>query len=194
LWTALALALSGGCYTVPHSPPPPIGEPGPNGEAEHNPMYLPYEASFKEYRRVFEGTLSALFDLGFEIREANFYAGQIESMPRIVPGLGLFLKPGNPDLYDRLAATMQTYRHRAIVAIEPADQGGYFVKAVVFKELEDLPRPIRATAGAAIFRNDNDVERQYQVIDPTVFESNWIPRGRDFTIEQLLLQQIRKCL
>jgi len=194
LFTALALLLGGGCHTVPHSPAPPIGDTGPGGEVELNPMYLPFEASFKEYRRVFDSALSALHDLGFEIREANFYAGHIETLPRIVPGLGLFWKPGNPDLHDRLAATMQTYRHRAIVAIEPAERGGYFLKAVVFKELEDLPRPVRATAGAAIFRNDNNVERQYEVIDPTVFESNWMPRGRDSCIEQLLLQQIRKCL
>lgn len=187
------LILAGGCQTVPHSPT----DLGPaDGFAEPNPMFLPHEVSFSEYRRIYDSCLSSLHDMGFEIREQNFYAGQIETFPRIVPGLGLFLKPGHPDFYDRLAATMQTYRHRAIVAIEPADQpiGGYFVKIVVFKELEDLPRPVRSTAGAAIFRNDNSVERQYEVIDPTVFESNWIPRGRDVVIEQLLIQQIRKCL
>jgi hypothetical protein len=64
----------------------------------------------------------------------------------------------------------------------------------VYKELEDLPRPVRATAGAAAFRTDNNVERKYEVVDPTLLESNWLPRGEDHDIEQLLLARIRKCL
>ena len=76
----------------------------------------------------------------------------------------------------------------------PADNGGFFVSVTVFKELEDLPRPIRATAGAASFRTDNPLERQFEVIDPTVFESTWIPKGRDPEIEQAILQRIKKCM
>ena len=61
-------------------------------------------------------------------------------------------------------------------------------------ELEDLARPVRSTAGAASFRSDNTVERQFEVIDPTVFESNWIPLGRDSCLEQVILQRLKKCL
>jgi hypothetical protein len=83
------------------------------------------------------------------------------------------------------------------VFIEPAQDGGYFIRVLMFKELEDLPRPIRATAGAAAFRSDPTVERQYEVIEPTFFESNWIPvgpDGRDHELEQAILQRIKKCL
>ena len=65
------------------------------------------------------------------------------------------------------------------MAIEPAQDGGYFVEIKIYKELEDLPRPVRATAGAASFRSDNTVDRTYEVVDPAYFESNWIPLGRD---------------
>jgi hypothetical protein len=60
----------------------------------------------------------------------------------------------------------------------------------VFKELEDLDRPIRATAGAAIFRADNLIERQSEVIDASVYEVMWIPVGRDEKLEQEILRRI----
>ena len=43
--------------------------------------------------------------------------------------------------------------------------------------MEDLPRPVRSTAGAASFRDAVSVERQFEVIDPTVFENNWFFLG-----------------
>src|SRR5207237_25642 len=83
-------------------------------------------------------------------------------------------------------APCQGSRHSAMPKIEPASNGGFFVQVTVFRELEDLPRPTRATAGAT-FRNYQTIERQFWVIDPTVFESGWIPRGRDLGIEQAIL-------
>jgi hypothetical protein len=79
-----------------------------------------------------------------------------------------------------------------VVTIQPADDGGFFVDIKVFKELEDLDRPVRQTAGSATFRSDNTVERQFEVIDDAVFASNWIPIGRDNHIEQIMLQRIAK--
>jgi hypothetical protein len=72
---------------------------------------------------VVPGCQTVLGDYGFEIRESNRYDGHIETIPRIAPGLGLFLKPGSPDLRDRLLATLQTYRHRVLVDIQPACRG-----------------------------------------------------------------------
>src|SRR5437868_1913898 len=75
-------------------------------------------------------------------------------------------------------------------AAAPADDGGFFVDVKVYKELEDLARPIRSTAGAAAFRSDNTVERQFEVIDPTVIDSQWIPIGRDVRLEQVILKRL----
>jgi hypothetical protein len=169
---------------------PVLSEPA----GEQNPMYIPLGATFETYRQVFDAALSALNDFGFDVKEANFYDGRIETLPRIAPGLLRPLRPGNTGAYERLLATFQTYRHRVQVLIQPAHNGGYWIRVIAYKELEDLPRPTRSTAGAAIFRTDNNVERQYEVIDPTVFESNWIPRGQDPQVEQQLLVWIRKCL
>ncbi len=198
VWTGAMLALVGGCASGPLLDNPlPVQAAGPSGPAancEQNPMYVPLGPTFDAYRKVFNCALSTLSDFGFEILESNQFEGRIETLPRVAPGVGRFLSPGSPGLYSRLLETVQTYRHRAQVLIQPAKNGGYWIKVTVFKELEDLPKPVRATLGSANFRVDNNVERQFEVIDPTVFEANWIPRGQDVPVEQVLLARMKKCL
>src|SRR5262249_46944335 len=84
----------------------------------------------------------------------------------------------------------QSVRHRAIVKIRVANDGGFFVSVEILKELEDLPTPIRSTAGSASFRNPQTVERQYDVVEAGQYESNWIPIGRDSKLEQRTLSRI----
>jgi hypothetical protein len=143
------------------------------------------------YARVFEKCLDVLGDY-FEIAYANRYDGRIETFPMTAPGIEQPWKPGSPDLYQRLLAFCQSMRHRAIVTITTADDGGYFIDVKVLRELEDLPQPTRATAGSATFRLEPTVERQYDVIDPFVFEGNWIPVGRDVALEQAILERLAR--
>jgi hypothetical protein len=72
-----------------------------------------------------------------------------------------------------------------------AEFGGYFVEFIVRKELEDLARPLRSTVGGAVFRSENTVERQTEVIDATFFEPNWMYRGRDAMMEQELIRRFK---
>jgi hypothetical protein len=182
--------LSGGCVTLPPlTDSPSFFRPDP-AVAVENPVYIPLGPP--SYGMVFEKVLSIVSEY-FEIRYSNRYTGEILTFPRISPGVGQFWKPGSPDLDQRIEATLQTIRHRGEALIQAADDGGFFVHVTVYKELEDLARPSRATAAAA-FRSDNTVERQFEVIDPTVFESNWIPLGRDCPMEQAILQRIKKCM
>jgi hypothetical protein len=190
---AALLAVLAGCQTMgPMAETPTIVPHGFVYVDDQNPVYIPLGP--ESYGQVFENVLSVLHDYGFEIRESNRYDGRIETIPRISPGLGLFLKPGSPDLRDRLLSTLQTYRHRVIVEIQPAENGGFFVKVTANRELEDLPRPIRSTVGAAIFRTENNVERQFEVIDPTWYESDWIFRGRDTALEQDIIRRLKRCM
>jgi len=202
-WLRLALiavlpASSVGCATADFGaafgqPILPIGE---NYIADANPVYIPLPP--EDYGpRVFEKILQVLGDYGFEIAEPHRYSGRVDAVPRISPGLVLFLKPGSPDLYDRLLSSFQTYRHRVTVLIEPVAQekgGGYFIEFIVRKELEDLPKPYKATAGGAVFRSENTLERQTEVIDATFSEPNWIFRGRDAAMEQELIRRFKKAL
>jgi hypothetical protein len=192
VWTAAALALAG-CASGPLVDNPVLTGAAVPAECEANPMYLPLGPTRESYFKVFDCALSTLNDFGFVIAEQNTFEGRIETQPRIAPGILRPLRPGSPSFADRLLETAQTYRHRATVLINPADNGGYWIKVTVFKELEDLPRPTRSVIGAANFRVDNNVERKYEVVDPTLLESSWIPRGEDIDIEQQLLCRLKQC-
>lgn len=189
-WTGMLVTLAGGCATGPLLDNPALVQPEV-GVVVENPVYVPLGP--QSYGTVFEKALDVLSDY-FEIASANRYDGTIRTFPRIAPGLEQPWKAGSPDFDQRLEATLQTLRHRAEVTIQAADDGGFFVQVTVFKELEDLPRPSRSTAGAASFRSDNTVERQFEVIDPTIFESAWIPLGRNTQLEQTILEQLKKCM
>jgi hypothetical protein len=190
VWTGLIAVWICGCATGPLLDNPALIRPDPDVCVE-NPVYVPQGPY--AYALVFEKVIDVVADY-FEISYSNRYDGRIETFPRIAPGLERPWQPGSPDFHQRLLATLQTIRYRAMVLIKPADDGGFFVDVKVYKELEDLPRPTRATAGAAAFRSDNTVERQYEVIDPTVFETTWVPLGRDLQIEQVMLQRLKKCM
>lgn len=158
-----------------------------------NPVWLPSGPT--AYSMVFEHIVDVVNDY-FEIRYANRYDGVIETYPRIAPGFEQPWKPGSPDFYQRLQATLQTIRHRCEVQVDTAPDGGFFVGVTVHKELEDLPRPTQATAGAAAFRNDSSVDRTYQVVEPNRSDPAWIPvgpDGRDRELEQLILQRLKSC-
>jgi len=186
LGLGLLAALTAGCMTRPLADNPTFIPADPTVCVE-NPVYVPLGPP--AYGAVFEKVLDIVDDY-FEIAYANRYDGRIETFPRIAPGLEQPWKPGSPDFPQRLLATLQTIRHRAIVLIQPADDGGFFVDVKVFKELEDLARPIRATAGSATFRSDPTVERQFEVVDAAVVDSNWIPLGRDLKLEQVILKRL----
>ncbi len=189
-WLAAVLLTPGGCMVGPLTDNPAIIRPDPR-IAVDNPVWVPSDPN--NYGKVFENVIDIMDDY-FEISYANRYDGHIETFPKISPGFEQIWKPGSPDAYQRFEATLQTIRHRGSIVIQPAEDGGFFVQVVIYKELEDLPRPSRATAGAAAFRTDITVERQFEVIDPSVVESNWIPMGRDTEMEQVILQRLKKCM
>ena len=129
-----------------------------------------------EKNRVFEVCYSVLDNYGFDILESNRADGRIETATRIAPGMILFLKAGSPDYHERLLASLQTYRHRVTVLIIDSKDGMY-IDVQVRKELEDLARPLKSTIGASIFRLDNDLDRRYEVVDPSTPMSGWLYRG-----------------
>jgi hypothetical protein len=195
-WTAAMAATACGCSSGPLTTGPLLDNPifltpDPSVTVE-NPVYVPLGPA--AYNTVFEKVLDTVSDY-FEIAETNRYDGSIKTFPKTSPGLERYLLPGDPDLEQRLYATLQSIRYYALVRIQVADDGGFFVDVKIFKELEDVPRPSRSTAGAAVFRSDNVVERQFQVIDVAPPQSGgWIPIGRDCKLEQVILQRIKKCL
>jgi hypothetical protein len=163
--------------------------------AENPILVSPGTPTGASYRDVFERCIDVLDD-HFQILSANPYEGKIVAKPRIAPGYEQFWKGGNPDPRSRLMATFQTVRQTAVIEIRTGERGGYFVSVIVQKEQEDLPRPSRQTTGGSVFQEAPTVDRSLEVIGEPSFAPagmNWYPIGRDFALEQMLLQQIRTC-
>jgi hypothetical protein len=104
---------------------------------------------------------------------------------------------------ERWHATLQSIRRIGTMRLAP-DPGGWRVEVVVEKELEYLPRPMRATTGGATFRNDDSLYR-YGTPLPTLGQqvgdqprpvaaptpnTGWIPIGRDPILEQRMLSKL----
>lgn len=156
-------------------------------------LITPNEPGPAAYAVLFDKVLDVIDDY-FDIESQNRYDGRIVARPRISPGLEQPWKPGSPDLYERALATVQTYRQRCFVLIQPAEDGGYLIGVTVFKELEDLPKPAHDSAGGATFRSTSTIERQFEIVDPAIVDTNWIPKGRDCALEQRILNKIQRQL
>lgn len=129
--------------------------------------------------------------------------GRIDTYPQTGATL---LEPWRRDsvgFRERLESTLQSIRRSASMRLIP-DPAGWRIETVVLKELENLPRPMRATTGGASFRNDDSLYR-YGTPLPTLGEQvgdqprpvasptrniGWIPLGRDPLLEQKMLTQL----
>jgi hypothetical protein len=129
--------------------------------------------------------------------------GLIETYPQTGATL---LEPWRGDsvgFQERLECTLQSIRRRGLIRMQP-DPAGWRIEAVVTKELENLPRPMRATTGGATFRNDDSLYR-YGTPLPTLGQqvgdqprpvasparsAGWIPLGRDPLLEKRILDKL----
>ena len=116
--------------------------------------------------------------------------GRIETAPQ---DGATWLEPHRQDSvgrFNRWESTFQTIRRRATIFVIP-EGAGYTVTIAVEKELEDLPRPERATAGSATFRNDGSLpSTRAEQVSRTRSSPRWILLGRDPPLEQRMLAEI----
>lgn len=120
-----------------------------------------------------------------------FSEGFIETAPQ---GGATWLEHHRGDsvgAFNRWESTFQTIRRKALVRVMPGATG-YHIEVIVEKELENLPQPQRATAGAASFQNDQSLPSSRSRdglgrLQPTV---QWIRVGRDVALEQRMLADI----
>ncbi|PQO36562.1 hypothetical protein C5Y97_12730 [Blastopirellula marina] len=117
--------------------------------------------------------------------------GRLETFPTI--GSTLF-EPWRTDStrgYEKLESTLQTIRRTVIVRVLP-EQGGYLIDVEVRKELEDLRGRPTDVADIDLLRHDGTLrmDPQGRPIQQTQ-TLGWIPLGRDYELEQRLIQDIR---
>ncbi|MFO0950270.1 MAG: hypothetical protein U0835_03790 [Isosphaeraceae bacterium] len=154
-----------------------------------NPLIIPSA----DFETIWTETVGVV-DEYFDIRSENRLARSIVTDP--VLGATL-LEPWRGDsvgFNERLESSLQTIRRFARVQIDPVPGRGFAVKVEVLKELEDLPKPDRQSAGRAVFNNDFPVNRTREIVGPVPIPQQWIPRGRDTALEQAILNKIKDAL
>jgi hypothetical protein len=185
----VAVGLVGGCASAPPLDNPVLIRKTADG-CENPVLVSPGAPTGPSYQEVFEKTIDILDDY-WVIKSADPYDGRIVTIPRIAPGYEQPWKAGNPDPRERLLSTFQTTRQTAVVTFRTGERGGYLVYVEVLKDLEDVPKPGRATV--AVFQESPTVDRQLDVVGaPTPGGRAWFVIGRDYAMEQLLLQRIRE--
>jgi hypothetical protein len=210
VYALLAAALLLGCHRW-HAQPvgptlmaPPVHDTTvippkinlPPGAACINPMFIPTANLNQDL--VWEQIVDVV-DNYFRIERENrvqlvgnvVTEGRLDTFPQVG---ATWLEPHLPDsdgIENRWESTYQTIRRRAVVRVIP-ERGGYLIDIAVYKELEDLPRPEHATAGASTFRHDSSMpSRLSEDVLRTRFSKSWLPLGRDIGIEQLMLCEIQ---
>lgn len=184
--------LAAGCASMAPLDNPVLVQPAPMA-CENPVLVAPGAPDPASYAEVYECVLDVLDDY-FEVKPASRYAGHVETLPRIVPGFDQLWKPSSPDNRERLIATFQTVRHYAVVDIWAGERGGYRVAVEVRRELIDQERPSLARSGAAVFQESTTVDRRSELIgNDSSEDARWLPAGRDYAFEQLLLRKIAQC-
>lgn len=158
-----------------------------------NPLFIPQAHESQAYELVFRKTTDAIAAF-FPIAYSNRYDGRIETDYLVSAG---WLEPWNPlpyDKYEVTETTLQSVRRRCVATIVPAEAGGYYVEVKIYKELEDLARPAYAGAGAVVPRLEETPGRIYVTTTATPAPKQWIPVGRDYAFEQVILLRLKKWL
>jgi hypothetical protein len=193
MFAAGAVGL-GGCASIPPLDNPVLVLPGATVE---DPGYSAGDQPSPEgYADVYERALDALDDY-FDVIPGSRHSGIIQTYPRTAPGYEQPWKPSTLDARERWVATFQSIRHTAIVRIAAGERGGFRVYVEVYKELEDLPRPILAASATAVFRDAAAADPKVGLVTgPASAEPNWIPAGRpphrDYAFEQAILRKIQR--
>jgi hypothetical protein len=118
--------------------------------------------------------------------------GRIETFPLVGSTL---LEPWRKDSthgFEKLYATVNSMRRRAVVRVMPQTDGGYLVELAVYKELEDVTQPEFSTVDSEALRHDGTLHRpRGRDKYGTASTLGWIPLGRDTSLEQRMLAKLR---
>jgi len=185
---ALAVVILGGCQTWQATPGMP-GAPPPL----QNPLLVPaVDREFLWSQLV--DTVDDYFKIQREERVRQVgevvLEGRIETLPQ--DGATL-LEPWRKDStpgFEKLHSTLQTVRRRATVRVTPADNG-YLVEVAVIKEQENPLVAPPVSAGQAAMRNEGSVDHGHEQGGTVRPAAVWIPLGRDVSLEQRMLAEIR---
>lgn len=187
---SLACAVIGCGWHAPFLAAPELGEPLVMPE---NPIFVPIADREFAWNQIVDAV-----DDDFRIEREQrvqliggvLTEGRIDTYPTI--GSTIF-EPWRGDSthgFEKWHSTLQPIRRRVSVRVTP-DGDGYLIYVTVYKELEDVDRPERGNAGGAVRRHDGTLVQHTDRVDGGPITLGWIPLGRDVSLEQKLLADIR---
>jgi hypothetical protein len=192
LISAILAASLSGCGWHPHGSLAGPGTPAMPGL--QNPMLVSVADRDALWDQVSD-TIDNYFTIQREerVRQVGdvLLEGRLETFPT---GGSTVLEPWRKDAtpgFERAQSTLQSIRRRATVRVTPTS-GGYLIDVAVYKELEDLANPQHATVGRARVRHETTLDRNEKELGSDTYTLGWIPLGRDVSLEQLILQEIRE--
>ncbi len=94
---------------------------------------------------------------------------------------------------ERQYATIQSVRRTAKIRVRFTD-GNYVIHVRVDKELEDMAKPSYSVLPSATFRLDTEIPETNDPIAVQDYNEGWIPLGRDYALEQQILNQLQQRL
>ncbi|MEM9413088.1 MAG: hypothetical protein AAGA30_18405, partial [Planctomycetota bacterium] len=169
--------------SVPH-PPIPAGQP-------LNPLPVPRldrELVMDEVSDAIDDYFPILTEQRIQNNDGILSEGWIETRPKIG---GQLFEPWKKDStrgFERLHATLQTIRRFAKIRVIPTESN-YLVDLKVYKELEDLRQPVGSNVSGRPQRIDNALDMDRNELF-NIRKEGWIPQGRDFGLENVILQNI----
>ncbi len=184
---SLIFVLLAGCALPWHAPK------GPVVNVVENPLFVP--TTDREFLwNTLVDTVDDYFKVNHEERVrlvgGLLTQGQLDTVPTPASG---YLEPWRSDStpgYEKLHSSLQSIRRQASARVIPAP-GGYLIEIVVNKELEDLDRPEQSTGGTSYQRHDGTIIRMPNPAQGGGNTLGWIPMGRDVSLEQTILLQLR---
>ena len=194
---AVAVALSGccdfgsNCASPPGYPASPGLTPPPVAPSYPNPAFIPIADPHCAWEQVV-----AVVDTYFRIEHEEPArivgneptTGTLLTVSEVSPTIFEPWRHDTGDHDQRVENTLQTMRRQAVIHVTPVPaQGGCQVDVTVLKELENVNPPEYATAGAATFRYDSLLSRIANPMGGGPIASNWIPQGRDASLEQTII-------
>lgn len=158
-----------------------------------NPMFVPTVDREFFWNQVVDA-VDNYFKIEKEVRLRQIgdtlIEGRIDTYP--VDG-STILEPWRKDSthgFEKLHSTFQSTMRKATVRVSPA-QGGYMVYVVVQKYVEDVARPLNATSSRRFAEPESPNRSEDQNQSPLTDTVGWIPIGRDQSLEQRILADIR---
>jgi hypothetical protein len=169
------LLFCGGCHGPWKTSRGPIGQP----------MFV----ACGSQDAVWERTVDVLHEYPFSIRREDRLDGVIETDYKTGSGI---LEPWHKDSVghdQKMESTLQSIRRRVVVNVTPVE-GGFFINVEAYKELEDLVGLAANSAGGATFQESTPLQRDLDLVVGQTSPSGWISQGRDFALEQDILERL----